>query len=102
MDVDGENYLKLHPKMLAKKYILRESFNHFHDLFRKLDCHFIFSKGIKVELESGFSTKCVFYSEVLASNIIEVPYPGKVINVEAFDLVDNSVMFARAPLHSYS
>lgn len=91
MDVDGENRLELHRKMLGKKRMLRETFNEFHHLFRELDRQFFSGKGIEVELGAGVSPMRDSYPEVLATDIIDAPHLDQVINAEAMDLADKSV-----------
>lgn len=91
MDVDGENRLKLHRKMLEKKRMLREVFTEFHHLFRKLDRQFFSGSGIEVELGAGVSPMRDSYPEVLATDVVEAPNLDKVINAEAIDFADNSV-----------
>lgn len=91
MDVDGENRLKLHQKMLEKKRMLRETFTDFHHIFRKLDRRFLTGKGIAVELGAGVSPMRDSYPEVLATDIVYAPHLDKVINAEAMDFADNSV-----------
>lgn len=91
MDVDGENRLELHRKMLEKKRMLREVFTDFHHVFRALDHQFFSGKGIEVELGSGVSPMRDSYPEVLATDIVEAPYLDRVINAESMELADKSV-----------
>lgn len=91
MDVDGENRLELHRKMLEKKRMLREVFTEFHHLFRALDHQFFSGKGIEVELGSGVSPMRDSYPEVLATDIVEAPHLDKGLNAEAMDFANNSV-----------
>lgn len=91
MDVDGENRLELHRKMLEKKRMLREVFTEFHHLFRKLEDKFLTGEGAKVELGAGISPMRDSYPEVLATDIVGAPHLDKVINAEAMDFANNSV-----------
>ena len=91
MDVDGENRLKLHRKMLEKKRMLRDVFTEFHHLFRRLDRKFFSGNGIEVELGAGVSPMRDSYAEVLATDIVYAPDLDRVINAEAMDFADNSV-----------
>lgn len=91
MDVDGENRLELHRKMLEKKRMLREVFTEFHHIFRKLDRQFFSGKGIEVELGSGVAPMRDSYPEVLATDIVEAHHLDKVLNAEAMDFASNSV-----------
>ncbi|CAH1077452.1 class I SAM-dependent methyltransferase [Candidatus Nitrotoga sp. 1052] len=103
MDVDGENRLALHRKMLEKKRMLREVFTEFHHLFRKLDRQFLSGDGIKVELGSGVSPMRDSYPEVLATDIVYAPHLDRVINAEAMDLADSSVrvMYGQNCFHHF-
>lgn len=91
MDIDGENRLELHRKMLEKKRMLRDVFTEFHHLFRKLDRQFFSVSGIEVELGAGVSPMRDSYPEVLATDIVCAPRLDRVINAESMDLTDNSV-----------
>lgn len=91
MNVDGVNRLELHRKMLEKKRMLRDVFNEFHRLFRKLDRQFFSGSGIEVELGAGVSPMRDSYPEVLATDVVEAPHLDRIINAEAMDLADKSV-----------
>ncbi len=91
MDVDGENRLELHRKMLEKKRMLREVFIEFHHLFRRLEQQFLSGEGAKVELGAGISPMRDSYPEVLATDIVDAPHLDKVVNAEAMDFTDQSV-----------
>jgi SAM-dependent methyltransferase len=91
MDVDGENRLELHRKMLEKKRMLREVFTEFHHLFRTLEDKFLTGEGAKVELGAGISPMRDSYPEVLATDIVGAPHLDKVVNAEAMDFASNSV-----------
>lgn len=91
MDVDGENRLELHRKMLEKKRMLRDVFTEFHHLFRRLDRKFFSGRGIEIELGAGVSPMRDSYPEVLATDIVYAPDLDRVINAEAMDFADSSV-----------
>lgn len=91
MDVDGENRLALHRKMLEKKRMLREVFTEFHHLFRRQEMQFLSGEGAKVELGAGVSPMRDSYPEVLATDIVDAPHLDKVVNAEAMDFSDQSV-----------
>ena len=91
MDVDGENRLELHRKMLEKKRMLREVFTEFHHSFIKLEEKFLTGEGAKVELGAGVSPMRDSYPEVLATDIVGAPHLDKVVNAEAMDFSDQSV-----------
>jgi SAM-dependent methyltransferase len=90
-DLDGENRLELHRKILKKKRILRELFTEFHCLFRKLEEKFLTGEGLKVELGAGVSPMRDSYPEVLATDIVSAPHLDMVVNAEAMDFADHSV-----------
>lgn len=91
MDVDGDNRLALHRKMLEKKRMLREVFTDFHYLFRRLENKFLSGEGVKVELGAGVSPMRDSYPEVLATDIVAAPHLDKVVNAEAMDFADRTV-----------
>ena len=91
INVDRENRLELHRKILEKKRMLRESFAEFHNFFRKLEDRFLTGEGSKIELGAGASPMRDSYPEVLATDIISAPHLDMVVNAEAMDFADHSV-----------
>ena len=91
MDIDGENRLKLHRKMLEKKRMLCEVFKEFHHFFRGLEKQFLTGEGIKVELGAGVSPMRDSFPEVLATDVVSAPHLDMVVNAEAMDFADHSV-----------
>lgn len=91
IDVDGDDRLELHRKMLEKKRMLREVFTEFHHLFRRLEQQFLSGEGVKVELGAGVSPMRDSYPDVLATDIVGAPHLDKVVDAEAMDFADQSV-----------
>lgn len=104
MDVDGEDRLNLHRKILKKKRMLREVFTEFHHLFKKLNSQFLAGSGIEIELGSGVSPIRDSYPEVLATDIVEARHLDKVINAEKMDIPDESVrtVYGQNCFHHFS
>jgi SAM-dependent methyltransferase len=104
MDVDAENRLELHRKMLEKKRMLREVFTEFHHIFRKLEEKFLLGEGVKVELGAGVSPMRDSYPEVLATDIVSAPHLDRVLNAEAMDFADHSVkvVYGQNCFHHFS
>jgi SAM-dependent methyltransferase len=91
LNVDGEDRLELHRKMLKKKRMLRHVFIEFHHLFKKLDRQFLSGNGIEVELGAGVSPMRDSYAEVLATDVVETLHLDRSINAEGMDFTDKSV-----------
>ena len=91
INVDGQDRLTFHSKMLQRKRLLREVFSEFHHLFRRLDQRFLNATGLEVELGAGISPMRDSYPEVLATDIIFGAHLDRVLNAEAMELDDGSV-----------
>ena len=63
INVDGQDRLTFHSKMLQRKRLLREVFSEFHHLFRMLDQRFLNATGLEVELGAGISPMRDSYPE---------------------------------------
>lgn len=91
IDVNGENRLEAHSKLLQRKRMLREVFSEFHHLFHSLDDRFFSAKGIRVEIGAGVAPIRSTYPDVLATDIMFAPGLDRVINAEDMDLESDSV-----------
>lgn len=91
MDVDGQDRIFLHRKILERKPMLREVFTDFHNIFHKLDIQFLTADGLQIELGAGVSPMRDSYSEVLSTDIVYSPNLDRCLNAEAMDLTDGSV-----------
>lgn len=91
IDVDGEDRLVIHGKMLARKPMLREVFTDFHHAFRRLDESFFFAQGLKIELGAGIAPIRDSYPDVLATDVVYGAHLDQVLDAERMDLPDNSV-----------
>ena len=103
IDVDGQNRLALHSKMLERKRMLREVFTAFHHLFCKLDRLFLTAKGFKIELGAGIAPMRDSYSEVLATDVVYGSHLDRVLNAEDMELDDCSVrvLFGQNCFHHF-
>ena len=91
MDIDGQNRLSLHSKIIARKRMLREVFIEMHTLFHKLNIKFLSGNGRQIELGAGVSPMRDSYPEVLSTDIITSPDHDFALNAEAMDLPDGGV-----------
>ena len=91
VDIDGENRLEQHRRMLVKKRMLREVFNDFHLLFNRLDLRFFSGNGIRLELGAGVAPMRDSYPDVLATDIVYSEHLDKVLNAENMDIGNSSV-----------
>jgi len=91
VDVDGEERLVLHGRMLQRKRMLREVFVEFHHLFHRLDQRFLKGDGLAIELGAGIAPMRDSYPGVLATDIVYGPHLDRVLNAEAMDMRDRSV-----------
>ena len=91
IDVNGISRFEAHKKMLIKKRMLRDVFNEFHKLFRKLDREYLSGDGLEIELGSGVSLMRDVYPSVLATDIVPSPHLDRVLNAENMNLENESV-----------
>lgn len=91
IDMDGDERLLLHHKVLKKKPLLQSTFKEFHHLFKALNHQFISGTGLEVELGAGVSLMRDTYPEVLATDVVPASHLDKVIDAEAMDFSDMSV-----------
>ena len=91
VDVDGQDRLAVHSRMLARKSMLREVFSEFHHLFHKLENQFFTAKGIKAELGAGIAPMRDSYPDVLATDVVYGPHLDLILNAEDMDLASESV-----------
>ena len=91
MDIDGQERLTLHRKILVRKRLLREGFLEFHTLFYELNTKFLTANGLQIELGAGVSPIRDSYPEILSTDIIASPALDRTLDAEAMDLTDESV-----------
>jgi SAM-dependent methyltransferase len=91
VDVDSEDRLVIHSKILARKPMLREVFTEFHHDFRRLDEKFISAPGLKIEIGAGIAPIRDSYMDVLATDVVPGPHLDQVLDAENMDLPDGSV-----------
>jgi SAM-dependent methyltransferase len=91
IDVDGQDRLVLHSKILERKPMLREVFIEFHHLFRRLNIKFLTAKGIEVELGAGIAPIRDSYPDVLATDVVYAPHLDRDLNAGSMELEDESV-----------
>ncbi len=91
IDIDGENRLGVHQKILAAKPMLRSVFVEFHRLFDQLDRLHLSGEGLRVELGAGIAPMRDTYPDVLATDVVPGLHLDRILNAEDMDLVDGSV-----------
>lgn len=91
IDVDGDDRLLIHGKILARKPMLREVFTSFHHTFRRLDDKYFSADGLRIELGAGVAPIRDSYPDVLATDVVYGDHLDSVLDAENMDLPDNSV-----------
>lgn len=91
IDVDNEERIAIHSRMLRRKRLLREVFTEFHHQFNRLDEKFLRAQGIRVEIGAGVAPIKNSYSDVLATDIVASPGLDRVIDAENMELENGSV-----------
>lgn len=91
VNVDGEDRLVAHRKIMVRKRMLREVFTEFHHIFRKLDDKYLTASGSRIELGAGIAPIRDSYSDVLATDVIYDNHLDCVLDAENMDLPDSSV-----------
>lgn len=101
IDMDTEERLSIHYRILSQKRILSQVFQEFHKLFHKVDLRFLSSQGVRVEIGAGVAPMKHSYPDVLATDIVPGPGLDRVIDAEAMDFDDNTVrvVFAQNCFH---
>lgn len=103
VDVDGEDRLVVHSKILARKKMLREVFKDFHKKFRNLDDKYFSGSGSRIELGAGIAPVRDSYPDVLATDVVNGSHLDRVLNAEEMDLPDGSVraMYGQNCFHHF-
>lgn len=91
VNIDGEDRLVAHSRMLARKQMLREVFTEFHHTFRMLDEKYFSAPGTRIELGAGIAPIRDSYSDVLATDVVPGPHLDRVLDAENMNLPDGSV-----------
>ena len=91
MDIDGQERLELHRKVLGRKHLLRVVFTELHHLFHRLKNEYLEGIGDEIEIGAGVAPMRDTYPKVLATDIIDSPHLDRTINAEAMDLESASV-----------
>lgn len=91
LDIDDDDRLIVHGRMLARKRILREVFTEFHHTFHRLENKFVYADGLKIELGAGIAPIRDSYPDVLATDVVYGPHLDRVLDAEKMDLPDGSV-----------
>lgn len=91
IDIDGEDRLAAHRKILAAKPLLKSVFVEFHQLFDGLDRKYLSGSGLRVELGAGIAPMGDSFPDVLATDVVPGLHLDRVLNAEQMDLADESV-----------
>ena len=91
VDLDSEDRLLAHGKILKCKRMIREVFLEFHQLFHQLDEEYFSASGKKIELGAGASPIRNSYPDVLATDIVYSDNLDQVLNAEKINLPDNTI-----------
>ncbi len=91
INIDGEDRLTAHRRMLSHKQVLRDVFLDFHLLFRKLDEKYFLAEGKRIEIGAGIAPIRDTFPDVLATDIVRGDHLDRVLDAENMDLPDNSV-----------
>jgi SAM-dependent methyltransferase len=104
VDIDGNERLSVHKKVLSRKPILSAVFKDFHQLFDSFDRQFFAGGGLRVELGSGVAPMRNSFPDVLATDIVPAEGLDKLLDAQAIDLEPDSVrvIFAQNCFHHLS
>lgn len=91
VDVDGNERLRIHADILARKRMLREVFTGFHHLFDRLDRQFLHGQGKRIEIGAGVAPMRDTYPDVLATDVVPGAGLDRVLDAQAMDLEPDSV-----------
>ncbi len=91
IDVDSDELLSVHRRILYEKKMMREVFEDFYNKCIKLDKKYFSGKGLKVEIGAGVSFFKEKYPEILSTDIKQAPHLDKVIDALDMDFQNSSV-----------
>lgn len=91
INIDGEDRLLMHEKILADKQMLRQVFTEFHHAFRRLDEIFFNVDGDRIELGAGIAPIKESYRDVLATDVVYGKHLDRVLDAENLELFDQTV-----------
>lgn len=91
VDVDGQERLPGHARMLARKPMLQAVFREFHQLFDRMDRQHLSGDGMRVELGAGVAPMRHSYPDVLATDVVPSPALDRVLDAQHMDLPARSV-----------
>ena len=92
IDIDGSDRLVVHSQMLQRKAMLRQVFTGIHHRFHRLDRAYLRGEGMRIELGSGISPMRDTYPDVLATDLVPAPHLDRVLDSEAMDLDNETVL----------
>ena len=103
VDVDADDRLQRHARMLARKHMLLEVFQDFHHLFDRLDRQWLSGAGKRVELGAGVAPMRDSYPDVISTDVVPAPNLDRTLNAQDMGLSDASVrvFFAQNCFHHF-
>lgn len=91
LDVDGQERLSGHARMLARKPMLQAVFREFHRLFDRMDREHLSGDGIRVELGAGVAPMRDSYPDVLATDVVPSANLDRALDAQHMNLPAESV-----------
>lgn len=92
VDVDGEERLLAHTRVLAGKPMLAAVFRELHLAMREADNRwFGGTPGLRVEIGAGVAPMRDSYADVLATDVVPAPWVDRVLDAQAMDFDDGAV-----------
>lgn len=103
IDMDCDDRMRAHSKMLARKPMLRKVFTDFHNIFDDLDKKFFRGSGIRVEMGAGIAPIRDSYEDVLATDIVDSPGLDFALDAENMHFKNGSVrvLFGQNCFHHF-
>ena len=89
--VDGLDRFHAHRAVLARKRMIREVFDEFHQHFVTLDAQYLQGQGDVIELGAGVYPVRETVPGVIATDVVAAPHLDRVLDAGAMDLPDGSV-----------
>lgn len=91
VNLDDENRIIAHSRILSRKKMLRDVFAEFHNMFRALDEKYFSAKGLRIEVGAGIAPIRDTYPDVLATDVVHGHHLDRVLDAENMDLPNESV-----------
>lgn len=91
VDVDGQDRIPQHRRILDQKPMLKGVFDEVYRMVRRLDERHFSGDGKRIEIGAGVSRFKELYPDLVTTDVVPAPHLDMVLDAHAMDLPDASV-----------